>query len=357
MLFLFAILTTLTSYLTFSELLTAAAARSQRGCNINNICFAIDQSGSTETAEYAQEQQLVKKFASSIFHRSASNVYFSAVAFSDFAMVIQDPTEKLATFHNSIDKPRLFNSSTSIARGLKMCMNTIQNAFGSRLVVIITDGIGSSVKRTRELAAEAKNDGMDIVTMGIGSDVDSIFLQEIASTSKFYFSTDFDRIMIMVPSAVERVCDLPPGERCEDAYRRCQFRFKGESGLTKYNIPQFRDKSFTPKIVSKNRRVRLASLNTNGIVPEFVDVNTARPITQYGSPHFTPTHFKPIWMMSERADGIGHQTFHGNQKSVALNRCIRVFFTHFQEFRGERISNQHNIPREKNKCVVFATKR
>eukprot|EP00173_Palmaria_palmata_P002149 Plantae.Rhodophyta-Palmaria_palmata.ctg2333.p1 GENE.Plantae.Rhodophyta-Palmaria_palmata.ctg2333~~Plantae.Rhodophyta-Palmaria_palmata.ctg2333.p1 ORF type:complete len:149 (-),score=14.05 Plantae.Rhodophyta-Palmaria_palmata.ctg2333:250-669(-) len=138
--------------------------------------------------------------------------------------------------------------------------------------------------------------------------------------------------------------------------------FKGEYGLSTYNLqPHVTSRAFTPSIVPKDKYKRLGILNTNGIVPEFIFDYEAKPITHFGRQNFTPTHFKPFWTYYSFGSGIGHQTFQGNQAKVARGKCVRVYFTSFQELSHYRnkhvvLKNRNNVPKSANKCVVFKTK-
>ena len=147
---------------------------------------------------------------------------------------------------------------------------------------------------------------------------------------------------------------------CEQAYKNCDFRFSGYA----YGVPEFYidnyvvDRAFTPKIVSKVPGEILGVLNSNNITPEFIFNYGAKPITHFGNPNFTPTHFKPFSIKYTKGSGIGHQTFHGNQLHVARGKCVRVYFTSYQLLKyhyGPVKENKNNVPKYKNKCVVFKT--
>lgn len=155
--------------------------------------------------------------------------------------------------------------------------------------------------------------------------------------------------------------------RCRRAYRQCEFRFKGYSSLPIFKIDGTADVAFTSRIISKhhgewlgyvNMTDKLGVLNTNNIEPEFILRRRTIPISSRGHPAFTPTHFKPFPIPHTRGSGVGHQTFHGNQLRVARGKCIRVFFTHYQVLNSDGTvkKNFNDVPRHKNKCVVFRTR-
>ena len=154
------------------------------------------------------------------------------------------------------------------------------------------------------------------------------------------------------------LCSSPLPDNCQRAFDDCHFTFI-DAGR---DVPGFRlrpqDQAITSRVVSKNRDEFLGVLNTNGIIPEFVQPDgRGIEIINFGMPHFTPTHFKPFFI-PRSGSGVGHQTFIGNQLSVARGKCVRIFFTEYQllrSFDGDVIRNRNGVPRSENSCVVFLT--
>lgn len=151
-------------------------------------------------------------------------------------------------------------------------------------------------------------------------------------------------------------------QTCESAYQECQFKFQGESGLSTYNLqPELTDRAFTPIIVPKDPTKRIGVLNMNGIAPEIIADNGGdEPISSYGSPSFSPNHFKPFWISHLFGSGIGHETFQGDQAEVAKGMCVRIFFTSFQILENTSgwnvvVKNFNNVSKYEDKCVVFKT--
>lgn len=146
---------------------------------------------------------------------------------------------------------------------------------------------------------------------------------------------------------------------CFRAFRRCDFRFQGISGLPTFSISGPADRAFTPRVISTRRNQILGVLNTNDVISEFVFPDGGfSPITNFGSQRFTPTAFKPFSIPRTTGSGVGHETFQGNQLQVARGRCVRVFFTSYQLlFRNGNVSgNINDVPRSMNSCVVFRTR-
>lgn len=152
----------------------------------------------------------------------------------------------------------------------------------------------------------------------------------------------------------------PKVDFCLRAFLECRFRFAGFNGLPTF--PLFGpDRAFTTLVVSKDPHERLGVLNTNRIVPEFIlPHGAAVPITAFGNPRFTPTHFKPFSIRGTRGSGVGHQTFQGNQFALARHRCVRIFFTQYQllsnRFPFNVIANINAPFKTSRSCVVFRTR-
>ncbi|CAN8072808.1 unnamed protein product, partial [Agarophyton chilense] len=197
------------------------AAPAPQQCEIKNVCYIIDQSGSISDAEYVLEQNFVKRVADAIQTESSVTPFNSAVAFSDYAQTIQDPTNEITTFKTAVNAERIFRGSTSISSGLNQCKNELNNAQDSKVMVLITDGQANSgdINPARQAASGAKAAGIDIITVGIGNGVSTDFLKEIASDPSLFIDANFDDLNQKVPDVVEAVCDpSPTPPPCEKAF-------------------------------------------------------------------------------------------------------------------------------------------
>lgn len=145
---------------------------------------------------------------------------------------------------------------------------------------------------------------------------------------------------------------------CYQAFQQCEFEFEYTSGIPTFRIGGPENEAFTPRVVSRNDNEILGVLNSNGITPEFIIHRQAFPITLFGSQKFTPTAFKPFSIPYTSGSGVGRETFHGDQLSVARGQCVRLFFTSYQTLKpnGDVKDNVNNVPRRANKCVVFRTR-
>lgn len=153
-----------------------------------------------------------------------------------------------------------------------------------------------------------------------------------------------------------------PSDACYKAYRGCEFRFEGSNSIPYYSINGKPDMPFTPRIIAKDGRILAGIFNTNSREPEFVNrdgsvvpISKAMAATQ----RFSKSHFKPLTIRGKHGSGIGHQTFVSNQKVIAKNRCVRVYFSHYQILRSRKpfIVKRNVSTNKRSKCVVFMTRR
>lgn len=374
--------------LSFAAVVTSVCGQNNNtSCPLNSICFALDQSGSIRP-DYDEVVEFTVRVATTISRRS-SQVMYSAQAFSSSTSLIQAPTTDLAgTFIPAIENNSPSGGGTNIFGGVRACFETLQRGGSgpnsNRVIVVVTDGQnggGDSNPRSEIIAA-----GMSIVTVGIGSGVDEDFLRALASQPRFFVPSASDDLVansVVVANAACRVVTVSPrpestpdatvsplpvtttppiSSACQRAYDACDFRFVSYPST----VPTFSlsstpaDTAFTTRIVSRTNPA-IGVLNANEVVPEFIFLRgNAFPISNFGSPPFTPTHFKPFSLRNHQfASGIGHQSFTGNQRMFAKNRCIRIYFSDYQTINVSGSTPQviENVSagRADNKCVVFQT--
>lgn len=153
----------------------------------------------------------------------------------------------------------------------------------------------------------------------------------------------------------------PPAlDACEQAYQDCDFAFLNTPVVPTFTLGGNPDKPFTPRIVSRIPGEVVGVLNTNGIIPEFIEPDgSVQLITSTpANPMFAPTQFKPLSIPDDIGSGVGYQTFQGNQLFEARNRCVRLFITSFQILETMppfSVVGNVNADRTDNKCVVFRT--
>eukprot|EP00177_Eucheuma_denticulatum_P005152 GFKZ01009384.1.p1 GENE.GFKZ01009384.1~~GFKZ01009384.1.p1 ORF type:complete len:375 (-),score=27.94 GFKZ01009384.1:399-1523(-) len=345
-----------------------SAESPQPDCEINYICFALDQSGSIDNSEYATEQQFVVAVSRQLNNRTNGTQY-SAYGFTSSARLIQASTTDLeGVFIPAILNTPRASGGTSIFSGLSACFEEIRSQAGNRVIVILTDG-RESPRRADQLAPIVKNEGIAIVTVGIGAGADATLLRQLATTPAFFIDSSFDSLPTDVVRVANSSCDAVevtpeptpiPRDSCEVANDMCRFAFQGLNVAPAFPVDGPANTPFTPIIISTNTSERLGVLNTNRITVEIIENDgnvipiTALPTMQ----DFSPTQFKPIVVPNMMASGIGHESFQGDQQDEAKGRCVRVFFTEFQLV--QLLPPFHVVAnvvadREDGTCVVFRT--
>lgn len=372
------------------------SGNSKEDCSLTSVCFAIDESGSIDNIEFDEELQFVNSIARTVGSRAKSVVY-SAVLFSSSARLVEPGTSSLSQFQRTIKNIVRSSGGTDISSGLELCLDQVTGSRSQQKVIVaITDGSSGGDPVAVADSINARPD-VSIVTVGIGNGINEAVLRAVAAGPEFFLPTDFGKLPAAVLGVVSNVCEVvemaleptaepsvdptpepatpapatppatpsqmpvvvPPVRGCQAAFSACDFRFKGIVGLPTFDLPLKADSAFTPRIVSRVAGERLGVLNTNDIYGEFVLDGRVANITSFGSPKFTPTHFKPFTIFNTSGSGIGHETFQGNQFDEAKPRCVRVFFTSYQTLDGSSghvKTNFNDVKRKMNKCVVFRTR-
>ena len=332
-------------------------AQKDEKCEIKNVCFALDQSGSVRKF-YQDIRDFTIRTALQIDGRTQNTVY-SAYGFSTRAVTIQSPTEDLkGSFIPAVRTQQPALQGTNIRVGLQACLDALKSATGTSVTILLTDGQGAV--DPLPLKPEFINNKISLVTIGVGSGVNENDLKQLATSEELYLKFDnSEELLDRIATVTDKACNPTTGDSCEEAYKQCDFQFFGRDAVPEYTIGKKPDTVFTNRIVSKTNS-NVGVLNTNGIDVEFLTGDASSAITGFGSPRLTPTHFKPLSFTNRLfATGIGHQTFTGDQLSVSRNRCVRISFSNFQVISSTPfphvVDNVNGAKKNDNKCVVFRT--
>ncbi|PXF46947.1 hypothetical protein BWQ96_03285 [Gracilariopsis chorda] len=96
---------------------------------------------------------------------------------------------------------------TNIQAGLTACYEQVRNGKGSRSIILLTDGQSFGAP----IANQIKSEGISIVTIGIGKNVNADYLKDIASdpAEDFYISAEFEKLGQKVAEVAATTCVLP----------------------------------------------------------------------------------------------------------------------------------------------------
>ena len=336
-------------------LLIAIGVVNARACHLRGICYALDNSGSV-SGHYDKITNFTVASARTFAPANVQTEY-SASWFNWNAGVIQAPTTDLeGVFVPKIENDTLRGGGTNIYRGLESCYKQLKGDAGARVIVVITDGVGAANPNP---LPEIRKDGIAVVSVGVGDNVDEKFLKNIATKPEFYVKAEFDILPKLADSIKEAACDAVATVKCQEAYDSCDFTFEGVNSVPTFDVSGKADEAFTPRIIRKSALnasvIGVVNSQAGEFEPIFADTNL--PISSEGTPNFAPTAFK-TYSLENGGSGIRHQTFHGNQLSVADDRCVVVFFQSWQVLDaadGAVIDNMNLLKRDNSSCVAFQT--
>ncbi len=265
-------------------------------------------------------------------------------------------TDLEGVFGPSIITDTLRGGLTNIYPGLQSCYKQLEGVDGARVIIVITDGIGAA---NPSPLPEIRKDGIAVVSVGVGDNVDEIFLKSIATRPEFYVRAVINILPQLADSIKEAACDAVATGKCVEAYDSCDFTFEGVNSVPTYDVSVDADGAFTPRITHKKNLNGRAIGVVNSQAGEFESIfaDTKQPISSEGNPNFSPTVFK-TYSLKDWGSGIGHQTLHGDQMSVADDRCVVVFFQNWQVLDAPDVIVVGNVNLKIKKdpaCVTFKT--
>ena len=182
------------------------------GCAIQEICFAMDESGSIGAGNFNLMRDFVNDVADLIDSFNGMTEY-SAVSFDGGQTIVQSPTMSLTDFKNAITTTVYNGGGTNINQGITGCIDqlttvtTPTSSSPSRVLVLLSDGQGTATTDAQALAnaMTAKANGVNIISVGIGSGVDDTFLTSLASPG-FYTPINFPNLMSIVRDITLDTC-------------------------------------------------------------------------------------------------------------------------------------------------------
>eukprot|EP00181_Compsopogon_caeruleus_P003254 CAMPEP_0184685160 /NCGR_PEP_ID=MMETSP0312-20130426/17911_1 /TAXON_ID=31354 /ORGANISM="Compsopogon coeruleus, Strain SAG 36.94" /LENGTH=346 /DNA_ID=CAMNT_0027138981 /DNA_START=48 /DNA_END=1088 /DNA_ORIENTATION=- len=308
-------------------------------CTINNICFAIDESGSISDTQFTAETNVVLGVARAldmISKARGTQTKYAAIDFGATESTVSSLTD-LASFEQNVShNPHRKDPDTLYAPALERCGSLLSGASGVRTIVLVTDGVPSD--GTAAIAAANALKSMPntfVITVGVGLSSGASLLQSLASGPGFYAeASSFSDLKVQ--EVVRAICPEP---KCP-ASAYCRFR------LTSGGIIQRKDNSFIVGVVGGSRE---ASILVGG---SFVRISQWSPAGL--RQNFSPSFFKTFALaVPSMRSGVGYETAQQNQNEFIDLACVRLPFAAYQIINtaGFVIDNVNtNDPRE---CVEF----
>lgn len=151
-------------------------------------------------------------------------------------------------------------------------------------------------------------------------------------------------------------CTLCEADYCETMYKKCAFRFGFRKTLPTFKLTNRPNRAFTPRIRSKKFGTLIGTVQSNGMVPQFLFSKAGYPVSYFGKPPYSSDHFKPIALRSG-GSAIAHEAFRGDNLAFAKYRCVMVSFSSYTVLRTGGTVKRHvnNVDDKDNVCVVFRT--
>ncbi len=184
--------------------------------NSFDIAFVLDESGSMYETPYKNVQEGTKYFIDMLGEKDRATV----ISFDDTAKCRMFVTNDKDFLKNAVDKQGSWggtNIAVGIEEGITQLLKASTNSANKKIMILITDGYGSS--DTQNAIKLAVENNINIFTIGIGTGVNSTLLELIAKETggKYYQinSTD-DLLNILYFIQNGTVADYDPTDNDND---------------------------------------------------------------------------------------------------------------------------------------------
>jgi len=309
-------------------------------CTINNICFAIDESGSISDSAFVDETNVVLQVARAldmISKMQGIQTKYAAIDFGASESTVSSLTD-VASFEQRVsNNPHRKDPDTLYAPAFERCGSLLSGASGVRAIVLVTDGAPSDTTAAIVAANALKSmPNTFIITVGVGlTSSRASFLQSLASGPDFFAeASSFSALKF--EKVVQAIC--PPPKCPSSGY--CRFR------LTTGGVIQRKGNTFIVGVVGGSREASI------------LDEGSFVRISQWSPPglkqNFSPSFFKTFALaVPSMRSGVGYETPQQNQKEFIDLACVRLPFAAYQILNtaGFVIDNVNtNNPRD---CVEF----
>ena len=168
------------------------------------VYLVVDCSGSMSGYKLEQAKEGIIDFAKDAVRRE---FLVGLIKFNSSATHICEPIRDIVSLERHL-KIMMATGSTNMTDAIKMAHEHLKRVECSRAIVIATDGLPNNVKTSIKAGQLAKNDGIDIITIGT-DDADRDFLSKLASQTEL--STKVSREMFA--KAISSASNLLPAPR------------------------------------------------------------------------------------------------------------------------------------------------
>lgn len=141
-----------------------------------NVYLVIDTSGSMVGDKLEQVKKGVVDFAKDAFRKEYA---VGLISFNTSAKHISEPTHEISLLKDRIREMHA-TGSTNMAQAIKMAHDLLKKLDTTRVILIATDGIPDNVNDALLEGMKAKEDKIDIITIGT-DDANQEFLKRLAT--------------------------------------------------------------------------------------------------------------------------------------------------------------------------------
>lgn len=147
------------------------------------VHLVIDCSGSMAGGKLDQAKRGALDFATEAREKGYS---VGVIQFGSYAALICEPQREIAILRDKLQQMEIIGS-TNMAEGIQLASEQLGGKEGPCVIVIVTDGHPDSRQDAVRAAQQAKQRGIDIITIGT-KDADRRFLAELASAKELSVS-------------------------------------------------------------------------------------------------------------------------------------------------------------------------
>lgn len=167
------------------------------------VYLLIDCSYSMDGDKIAQAKRGAIGFAEEALSKGYA---VGLIKFASTASLICEPMRGLSVLHPHVERLSV-GGSTNMSAGIKLATKGLSKKRGYMVIVVVTDGMPDSPDDALLKAQQAKNRGVDVITIGT-DDADEEFLRQLASRTDLAVMAPTERLGEVVASTGKM---LPPG--------------------------------------------------------------------------------------------------------------------------------------------------
>jgi uncharacterized protein YegL len=182
-----------------------------------DLVFVVDSSGSIGSPNWGTMMTFLNSITSDLTI-GPDNVHVGLVVFGTDAQVtfdLDEGSDATVVSPMIMGAAYLDSGSTDIAAGVEEARTMVFQGIGDRpgvpnVMVVISDGL-SDENAANNQASLAKADNINIITIGIGNNVDEQLLKDMSSLNEVFTVDDFDALDLIAGPVAQAACDMSGG--------------------------------------------------------------------------------------------------------------------------------------------------